>query len=249
MTEPLKVNRPAPLKNVAAFSTLLAKMVDRHPDDPGLAVFSGPSGWGKTKSGIYGANKYRAAYVECGQFTSARSLLMQILIELGETRPRGSIEDLKTDAIMLMVADPRRPLIIDEAHFIAKKRFVDLLRELSDKSGAAVVLIGEEMLPKYLEEFERVHNRVLEWLAAVPCDAEDFALLAATRCSGIEIANDLAAAILDKTKGNTRRIAVNLTKVVEASQILGTRQIDLAAFTGAVGAIFSTPKFTPRKVA
>ncbi|MER8964461.1 ATP-binding protein [Mesorhizobium sp. M0808] len=248
MTELLKVNRPAPLKNVAAFSTLLAKMVDRDPDLPGLAVFSGRSGDGKTKSAVYGANKYLAAYVECGQFTTARSLLMQILIELGETHPRGSIEELKTNAIMLMVADPRRPLIIDEAHFIAKKRFVDLLRELTDKSGAPVIMIGEEMLPKYLEEFERVHNRVLEWLLAVPCDAEDFGLLVANRCPGIEIASDLAAAILDKTKGNTRRIVVNLTKVVEASQILGTKKIDLAAF-GGVGAIFSAPKFTPRKFA
>ncbi|RWC58892.1 MAG: ATP-binding protein [Mesorhizobium sp.] len=249
MTELSKVNRPAPLKNVVAFSTLLAKMVERDPELPGLAVFSGPSGWGKTKSGVYGANRHKAAYVECGLFTTARSLLVQILIELGNARPRGSIEDLKTEAIMLMAADPRRPLIIDEAHFIAKKRFVDLLRELSDKSGAPVVMIGEEMLPAHLEAFERVHNRVLEWLQAVPCDAEDFAYLAANRCPGIEIGRDLAAVILEKTKGNTRRIVVNLTKVVEASQILGTKQVDLAGFAKAVGAISSEPKFTPRKFA
>lgn len=241
-----KVNRWAPLKNVSAFLVLLTKMVDRDPSLPGLAVFSGPSGWGKTESAIYGANKYRASYVECGQFTTARSLLTQILAELGEDRPRGSIEDMKTQAIMLMAADPRRPLIIDEAHFIASKRFVDLLRELSDKSGAAVVMIGEEMLPKHLEAFERVHNRVLEWLQAVPCDAEDFGLLAGNKCPGIEIASDLAAAILEKTKGNTRRIVINLTDIKEASKVHGTKRFDLAAIGGA-GAIKAAPKFTPRK--
>ncbi|TPL49121.1 ATP-binding protein [Mesorhizobium sp. B2-4-4] len=246
MNELSKVNRPAPLKNVAAFSTLLAKMVDRDPDAPGLAVFSGPSGWGKSKSAVYGANKYRASYVECGQFTTARSMLTEILIELGEQRPRGSIEDMKSQAIMTMAGDPRRPLIIDEAHFISRKRFVDLLRELSDKSGAPVVLIGEELLPAHLEEFERVHNRVLEWLQAVPCDAEDFQLLASFRCPGIEIAPDLASAILDKTRGNTRRIVINLIDIASAAQVHGLKRFDLASF-GGLSAVKGAPKFSPRK--
>ncbi|MEI9410745.1 ATP-binding protein [Mesorhizobium salmacidum] len=246
MTEILKVNRPAPLKNVAAFATLLTTMVERDPKLPGLAAYFGPSGWGKTESAIYAANKYRAAYVECGQFTSARSLLTDILKELGEPSPRGSIEALKNQAIMVMVGDPRKPLIIDEAHFIAHKRFVDLLRELSDKSGAPVVLIGEERLPHLLEGFERVHNRVLEWLPAVPCDAEDFALLAVNRCGGVRLAPDLAAAILDKTRGNTRRIVINLAKVVQVAQITGASVIDLVTFGGAA-AINAAPKFTMRK--
>ncbi|WP_292458285.1 ATP-binding protein [Mesorhizobium sp.] len=247
MNELSKVNRPAPLKNVAAFSTLLAKMVDRDPDAPGLAVLSGPSGYGKSKSAVYGANKHRAAYVECGLYTTARSLLSQILVELGEQRPRGSIEDMKSEAIMLLAANPRRPLIIDEAHFIAAKRFVDLVRELSDKSGAAAIMIGEEMLPAHLEQFDRVHNRVLEWLQAMPCDADDFQKLTAHRCPGIEIASDLAAAILEKTKGNTRRIVINLIEIEEQSRIHGTKQFDLVTF-GGMGAIKGSPKFTPRKL-
>ncbi|RUW41486.1 ATP-binding protein [Mesorhizobium sp. M2A.F.Ca.ET.015.02.1.1] len=246
MTETPKVNRPAPLKNVSAFATLLELLVDRDPKLPGLGAFFGPSGWGKTESAIYGANRYRAAYVECGQFTSARSLLSDILKELGEPTPRGNIEAMKNQAIMLMVGDPRRPVIIDEAHFIAHKKFVDLLRELSDKSGAPVVMIGEERLPMLLEAFERVHNRVLEWLPALPCDAEDFALLTVNRCGGIKLAPDLAAAILDKTKGNTRRIVINLAKAVQVAKLAGVGTVDLDTFGGA-GAINATPKFTARK--
>jgi len=246
MTAITKVNRPAPLKNVAAFATLLEKMVERDPDLPGLAVFFGRSGWGKTQSAVYGANRHRAVYVECGQYSTARTLMISILVELGDPRRTGSIEELKDRAIELMAANPRRPLIVDEAHFIARKRFVDLLREISDKSGAAVVLIGEEELPLLLEQFERVHNRVLEWLSAVPCDAEDFALLAASRCAGIRIAPDLAAAILDQTKGNTRRIVVNLTKVREACQITGKDTVDLAEF-GGTAAIVTGNSPAPRR--
>lgn len=248
MNEPLKVNRPAPLKNVSAFAMLLQTMVDRDPDLPGLAVFSGRSGDGKTKAAVYGANKYRAAYVECGQFTSARSLLSDILKELGEPEPRGAIETLKNHAIMLMASAPRRPLIVDEVHFIAHKRFVDLLRELSDKSGAPLVMIGEGRLPKMLEAFERVHNRVLEWLTAVPCDAEDFALLVTNRCGNVRVSPDLGAAILDMTQGNTRRIVINLATVSKVAQLTGKSTIDLADF-GGVGAINASPKLGGRRAA
>lgn len=241
-----KVNRPAPLRNVATFAALCQKMVDRDPDLPGLACFFGPSGWGKTKSAIYGANRFRAAYVECGQFTTARSLLSSILIELGEPKPRGSIEDMKNRAIMIMVGDPRRPVIVDEAHFVASKRFVDVLRELSDKSGAPVILIGEETLPQALEDFERVHNRVLDWLPAQPCDEEDFALLAAARCRGVRVAADLASAILEKTRGNTRRIVVNLAKVMDVAQHKGLDEVDLTAF-GGIERINAATTPTPRR--
>jgi hypothetical protein len=224
--------RPAPLKNVAAFATLLAKMVERDPDLPGLAVFYGRSGWGKTLSAVYGANRYRATYIECGQYTTARTLLTMILAELGVQKPRGPIEVLKDSAIEIMAGDPKRPLIVDEAHFIAAKRFVDLLREISDKSGVAVILIGEEKLPTSLEQFERVHNRVLEWLPATPCDAEDFAHLVKSRCPEVKVSGDLAAAILEQTKGNTRRIVVNLVRVRELGQVLGKDIITLADFGG-----------------
>jgi DNA transposition AAA+ family ATPase len=245
MTIPTNVNRPAPLKNVAAFSTMLTRMVERGPDLPGLAVFFGPSGWGKTKSGVYGANRHRAVYVECGQYTTARSLLSDILKELGEQSPRGSIEEMKGRAIEIIAANPSRPVIADEAHFIAAKRFVDLLREISDKSGAPVVLIGEEMLPKHLEAFERVHRRVLEWLPAQPCDLADFQLLAKSYCPKLAIEPDLASALVERTEGNTGRIVVNLAKAANIAQVEGLTSMSLQKFGGGA-AIVGRASITPR---
>ena len=147
MADYTNVNRAAPLRNVAAFSTLLTKMVERDGELPGLACFYGPSGWGKTKSAVYGANRYRATYVECGQFTTARSLLENILIERGNRSPRGSIEQMKTKAVEMIAAEPHRPLIVDEAHWIAQKRFVDLLREISDKSGGCITACSNGSRP------------------------------------------------------------------------------------------------------
>ncbi len=249
MTDIIKVNRPAPLKNVSAFSILLEKLVQRRPDLPGLGCFYGVSGLGKTKAAIYGANRYRALYVECGQFTTAKSLLMSILKELGVQRPKGSVPEMIEEAIRILSADIRRPLIIDEAHHVAHKKFIDLARELHDKSMAPIVLIGEETLPKQLEAFERVHNRMLGWVAAVPCDGDDFAQLVKSCCSSnIQIADDLAKAILKQTKGNTRRIVVNLARVEHVAQVTGESLIDLATFGGAASVISSKAP-EPRRAA
>ena len=91
MSDYTHVNRSAPLKNVAAFSMLIQTVVERRLDLPGLACFHGQSGLGKSKAAIYGANRYRAGYVEAGQFTTAKSLLVSILKEFGVARPSGSI--------------------------------------------------------------------------------------------------------------------------------------------------------------
>jgi DNA transposition AAA+ family ATPase len=226
------VNRPAPLKNIAAFSTLITKVVERRPDLPGMACFFGFSGLGKSKAAVYGANKYRAAYVECGQFTTAKSLLKAILVELGAEKPRGAVTDMIEQAVLIMASDPRRPVIVDEAHHIAAKRFVDVLRELHDKSTAPVILIGEETLPKQLEAFERVHNRMLAWVPAVAIDVEDFAILAKVACQNITIAPDLRDEILSATHGNTRRIIVNFAEVEQKAKALGVNAMDLEAFGG-----------------
>ena len=220
MSELYNVNKAAPLRNVAAFSILIKEVVERDLALPGLAVFSGPSGYGKTKAAIKGANAYQAAYVECDQLTTARSLLKQILAELGVQRPTGTATDMMSEAIKLMAGDIRRPLIVDEVHHIA------------DKSMAPIILIGEETLPKQLEAFERVHNRILSWVQAQPCDSDDFGHLARMLCPNVKLAPDLALALIQTTRGNTRRIAINLSQIDQRAKREGLKEIDLAGFGG-----------------
>lgn len=246
-TEFADVKQAAPLKNVALFNGLCKRVINRAPGLPGMACFFGRSGLGKTKSAIYGANTSRATYVEVGQFTTAKSLLRSILLELGVATPRGSIPEMVETSILRLSADRHRPLIVDEAHHIAAKRFVDLLRELHDKSLAPVILIGEETLPGSLEKFERVHNRMLEWLGAEACDLDDARLLARTYCPGLRIGDDLLEEIRQRVGGNHRRIVVNLARVLEEVRKAGKTEIGLADYD--VGLISTLKAPTPRRAA
>lgn len=235
------VKRTAPLKNVVAFNSLVKKLINREPDMPGIGVFYGRSGLGKTKSAIYGASTSRAVYLEVGQYTTARTLMRAILIELGEPRPKGCVDEMISQAIFRLAADPSRPLIVDEAHWIAAKRFIDVLRELHVKSRAPVIMIGEEMLPANLEVYERVHNRILDWVAAQPCDLDDTRTLARAYCAGLQVRDDLLEEICTRVAGNTRRIVVNLARVVEEAKKAGRAAIGLADYDVALISTHKAP--------
>ena len=54
----------APLKNVARFTELVERLMNRPPELPGFGVFYGRAGLGKSFSARYAINLYRAFYVE-----------------------------------------------------------------------------------------------------------------------------------------------------------------------------------------
>jgi len=220
----------APLTNVTLFTQLLEKIVNRPPHLPGMGVFYGYSGYGKTCAAIYGANKYGAHYVEAGDSWSRTTLVNTIHHELTGAEYKGTIAEKVAEVVRLMAGgdggDPK-PLIIDEADFLVKRSMVDMVREIHDKSLAPVILIGEELLPSKLEEFERAHNRVLDWQAAQPVDMEDVQLLVRLYCPDVEIATDLVEHLADVSQGRARRVAVNLELIREACQRDNLTSIDM----------------------
>ena len=220
----------APLTNVTLFVQLLEKVVNRPAHLPGIGVFHGYSGFGKTCAAIYGANKYGAHYIEAGDSWSRTTLVNTIHHELTGREYKGTIAQKVSEIVRLMAGgdsgDPK-PLIIDEADFLIKRSMVDMVREIHDKSLAPVILIGEELLPSKLEEFERAHNRVLDWQAAQPVDMQDINLLVRLYCPEVEIAADLVKHLADLSQGRARRIAVNLELIREACQRENLSEIDL----------------------
>lgn len=219
----------APLRNLGLFSELVDRVITRSPSLPGMACFYGHSGYGKTFSAVYAANKSRAYYVEVGETWTRKTLCHAILRELGlGGAVQGSLPDLVSSIVDRLAEERDRPLIIDEADHIVKKGMVDLVREIHDKSQAPVIWIGEELLPARLEKFERTHNRMLDWVAALPCDVADARHLARLNAPGIEIADDLINAVAKASDGRARRIAVNFDRVRERAVALGKKKMTLA---------------------
>jgi DNA transposition AAA+ family ATPase len=216
----------APLTNVSLFAELLERMMLRHRNLPGMGAWYGWSGLGKTFAATWGAHKHRAYYVEVGESWTRAKFCKALLTELG-LPARGTVADM-VDAAIVALAGSARPVIVDEFDHVVRRGYVEMVREIHDKSGAAIVLIGEEGLFHKLQAFERFHNRVLDWVPAQPCDIGDVTALARVYAPGIEIAADLAELILVRSEGRARRVAVNVDRVREFASLEGLTQVDKA---------------------
>ncbi|MFL9828946.1 AAA family ATPase, partial [Rhodoplanes sp. SY1] len=173
----------------------------------------------------------RAVRVEVGESWTRKTLVKSILFELG-VQARGTIADMTEQAKALLGDDPRRPLIVDEADKLVDKGMIELVREIGEVSLCPVILIGEERLPKKLAQIERVHNRVLEFMAAQPCDLDDTIALAGMLYPRISVGADLLEEIRRQSQGRARRIVVNLARVAELARNRGLAEVDRAAWGG-----------------
>lgn len=241
-TKPVKTAAPlaatiAPLTNVSLFNELVERITTRHRNLPAIGAWYGASGLGKTTAATYGAHRFRAYYVEIGSSWTVAKFCQALLIELG--LPTGGTIAAMVDRIISALAHTQRPLIVDEFDHVVRRGYVETIREIHDKSGAPIILIGEEQLWHKLQMFERFHNRILDWVPASFCDARDVMAMASIYAPGIEIAADLAELILTQSERRARRIAVNLDRLRETAGLEGWNKVDRAAwgnrsfFTGA----------------
>lgn len=220
----------APLANVSLAVSALERAMNRPAHLPGMVVFSGPSGWGKSTAAAYTANRHRAYYVECRSTWTKKATLMAIIHEMGIPAAKTIYE--MTDAICEQLAITRRPLIIDEMDFLVDKGAVEVIRDLYEGSGAAILLIGEELLPKKLERWERFHGRILDFVLAQPADIEDTQHLAKLYCPKITIGDDLLDQVNKASGGSVRRICVNLEQIQAEARAQGIKAITAAEWGG-----------------
>lgn len=218
--------RFAPLHNVAAMSVLVERLRHRAAHLPGLGVFHGFSGYGKTYAAIHAQNRTGGPRVEVGDSWTKKTLLRAILKECGVNEPRGTIPDLAEQVIMRISEPGHPPLFIDEADKLIDKGMMELVREIHEGSQCPIILIGEELLPQKLERIERAHNRVLEFVTAQPCDLADTQKLAAALAPKYQFSDELLRRVLSESEGRARRIVTNIDRLVEWARTSGTTIID-----------------------
>ncbi|MDI3381028.1 AAA family ATPase [Xenophilus aerolatus] len=203
----------APTSNIGLAHTVMDALTTRAEGLPGIGAFYGPSGVGKSFGAMYASHPggFNGVYVSCRSFETRRSFAEQVCKAFSIV-PKGNIPRL-VDEIIQALALSGRPLVVDEVDHIVESRTLEVIRDLHDASGAAVLLIGEEHLPGKLRRHERFDNRVLVWQPAVRCTAADFDLLAKQYAGAISIDAGLKARVLSETAGITRRVVVNLENI------------------------------------
>lgn len=227
---PQLYNSFAPLANVVSMVELVMRLQKRAPGLPGMACYYGRSGLGKTTAAIFTGHKFRAHHIELRSRWTPKHFCEQLMAELGLDLGKRMTVSRMIDAISDQLGRTGRPLLIDEADYLLRHDMVEIARDIYEGSGTPVLLIGEEHLPKKLEQFERVHGRMLDWVGAQPGTLDDVAHLAPLYAPGVEIAADLRQALFTASHNSIRRISNNLAKVAEVAGNDGLARMDLAAW-------------------
>jgi len=216
--------KTANIQNLGLVRTALESLAGRAAGLPGLGVLYGPAGWGKTTALAAVANASRAYYVQMRSAWGRKALLEKILFEMG-LKPAGAIAKMLDD-ICAQLASSQRPLIIDEFDFALRgDSMVELVRDIYEGSQSAMVLAGEELLPRRLARWERFHSRVLAWIPAAPVSLADARELAPIYCA-TPCADDFLELLVGKSGGSVRRVSVNLARAGEIAAAEGWRKID-----------------------
>lgn len=220
----LRLPHIAPLRNVLLMRRMVDHLLARTPNMPGIGVMSGFAGLGKSNACAAAASHYRAIYVELRDHFTRKTLLAAVLHEMGIKAERTTGEMF--DQVCDQLEKAGKPLILDMADYLVKRKLLDLVLDLYEGSGAAIVLAGEERFPKKLKrESERLHDRVLEFVLAERCDMEDARKLAAMYSPDVAIKDELLAQILGRSDGVARRVVVNIETVRQAAKKAGKRAI------------------------
>ena len=225
MTDQTPSYNLAPLRNVTALAMLVERLKNRSYSLPGMGVFFGPSGYGKTVASIYSTNHHRAITVQVKSVWTKKTLCEAILREIG-LKAEPTISDM-LDQISQHLATTDGVLIIDEADFLVQRKMIEIVRDIYEGSGAAIVLIGEEALPQKLRPWERVHGRILDWVRAEPGDMTDVTHLTKIYAPGISVDRDLQKKLLAASHGSIRRICVNLDRVREFALLKGLSAVSV----------------------
>lgn len=216
----------AGITNVALCHQAIQRAFDREAHLPGMAVFYGPSGYGKSVAASYSANTFDAIYVECKSCWTRKPFLEAIQKAMGMKIGKNMSE--MVDQIAEEMAKSNRPLIIDEFDHLVERNWVEIVRDIYEASQGSILLIGEEQLPRKLQKWERFHGRILDFFPAQPVSLADVDELKKIYANGLDIENGLIEKLHKSSNGSARRACVNLDRIREFAHQIGTTTITVA---------------------
>lgn len=203
----------APIKNLLATQIATETLIQRSYGVPGLGLYHGPSGLGKTVAATYMYNQVNGIYVSTRAHDTTSSLLSRIVEELG-AQPAHRISK-NVDFIIEQMSMNDRPLFIDEADYLMHdKRMLETIRDLYDGTEVPVILIGMDQIARRISAHKQFFNRISEWVEFKPADMDDVRTMADSLLEhDIQVEDELLDNLRVASGGELRRITIGLEKI------------------------------------
>src|SRR5574344_636362 len=147
-------------QNVKKFIDLTEKLKFAPANLPKMALVYGDYGLGKSQTILWWVTNNDAIYVRCNHKMSPRWLLSEIVEELDEIPCYQSAHLFKQIEDKL-IGNPKI-LVIDEIDFLLNNASaIEVVRDLHDKIGIPIVLVGMSLAEQKLKRFKHIYDRLL----------------------------------------------------------------------------------------
>lgn len=158
-------------KNVKKFTALMNELQKLPGNIPKLALVYGSHGLGKSQTIQWWADKNDSVYVRAAHGMTSRWLLSEIAEELGEE------PFWHTQETFMLIENHLRQnpkvIIVDEVDYLIEKSTVETLRDLHDKTGCPIVLVGMASADKKLARYPHLVDRIYKSFRFEPFDSDD----------------------------------------------------------------------------
>ena len=209
-------------KNVRAFVALAEKLKNAPSNVPKIGLVYGAPGLGKTNTILWWSLKQDAVLVTAANGMSRIWFLKTLVTELGE-EPKKRAYELFEQAVTKLIEHPQI-LIVDEVDYLVDStRAIETVRDLHDRTGIPVLLVGMGAADKKLKRYKHLYDRLLGIYKFVPFDLEDVKKIVTTLCD-VPVDDDVIE-IIAKNANRLRQIVIYILKIEELAQTNGYKRI------------------------
>jgi hypothetical protein len=222
-------------KNVRNFEDLMSGL-DRAVGEGRLACVYSQAGRGKTRTAQWWhANNGHSVYLRIFTIwhSSERAFLAALAHELGAPHIPGRKDLIFQIIADRLIANPGA-VFLDEIEKLPP-RFLEIVRDLTDITGAPFVLIGEEELFGLLNhpQRRRVWSRTLEAMRFEPLSPADIVIYA-KESAGARLPEDAALTLHEASNGDFRVMKRDLGAMLRIANSKKTTELDAGMARAAI---------------
>ena len=200
---------------------------------PGMMLVFGEPGTGKTKTALWwkiqnGNGENRIPYIRATRVMTPRSLLEQIVYELGET-PLWKTSQILQQIKEHLLSNPR-PIIVDEVDYLCRDAFIEVLRDIHDLTDVPIIMLGMAEADKKIMRYRHLYDRISVIVPFKLLDIDDVRALAKQMLE-VTLEEDLLKHITEQSRGKLRRIVTLFYRAERVAKANKVKKLDLSTFS------------------
>src|SRR5574344_358226 len=210
-------------KNVKGFIELIYSLQNKPDNISKIGLIYGEAGLGKTKTALYLSIKFDVIYLRATNSMTQKWLLEEIAKELDEI-PRFYTADIFRQCVNALKSKPQMILVDEIDYLLADFKTIETLRDLHDKTGVPIILVGMNVAKHKLKKHTHLFDRISEIYHFEEFDLEDIKQIV-SELSEVEIENG-AIKIIHKKATRFRQLVRIIDKFERVAEANGITSID-----------------------